>query len=136
LPNSGVDQQLLEQLETRAVALGNGDGGIGYFQACKALSDYRKGHFAEAAEWGEKARKSSDVFARAEASAALSMAEWRLGQKEQARDTFSEGNKLVTEISSTHGVDLGDGWTNWVVARILLDEAGQMTQPENVIEAK
>jgi tetratricopeptide (TPR) repeat protein len=128
-PNSGADQPLVEQLATRAVTLGNGDGGIGYFQACKALAEYREGHFAEAAEWGEKALKSSDVFAQAQASAVLAMAQWQLGQKEQARGTLSQGNKLVPQVSSAHGVDLGDGWTNWLVARILLDEAAALIQP-------
>jgi tetratricopeptide (TPR) repeat protein len=136
LPNSGADQQLIGQLATRAVTSGNRDVGIGYFQACKALSEYRQDHFGEAVEWAGKALKSSDVFAQAEASAALAMAQWRLGQKEQARGTLSQGNKLVPENSSAHGVDLGDGWLDWVVARILLDEAGQLIQPDTVIEAK
>ncbi len=126
LPNSGADPQIVEQLATRALTLGNGDGAIGYFQACKALSDYREGLFAEAVEWAEKPLKSSDAFARAQASAVLSMAQWRLGQKEQARGTLSQGNKLAPEISSARDVDLGDGWSNWLLARILLDEAGQL----------
>jgi tetratricopeptide (TPR) repeat protein len=136
LPNSGADQHLVEQLATRAVTVGHGDGGIGYFQACKALSEYRDGDFAETVEWAEKALKSSDVLAQAQAYAALSMAQWRLGQKEQARATLSQGNKLAPDISSAHSVDLGDGWTNWLVPRVLLNEAGQLIQPDTVVEAK
>jgi hypothetical protein len=136
LPNSGADQQSIEQLATRAVTLGNGDGGNGYFRACKALSEYREGHFAEAVGWAEKALKSSDVFAPAQGSVALSMAQWQLGQKDEARGTLGRGNKLIPEISSGHVVDLGDGWLDWLAARILLDEAGQLIQPDTVIEAK
>jgi hypothetical protein len=127
LPNSGADQPLVQQLATRAVTLGSGDGsGIGYFQACKALSEYRQGSFPEAVEWAEKARKSSEVYARAKGCAVLAMAQWRLGLKDAARATLGEGNKLAQDISSNQAVDLGDGWLNWLVARILLDEATEL----------
>jgi len=124
LPNSGSNLQLVDRLATKAVTLGKGDGGgIGYFQACKALSEYREGSFPEAVEWAEKARKSSEVFAHAKGCAVLAMAQWRLGLKDAARATLGEGNKLAQDISSNQTVDLGDGWINWLVARILLDEA-------------
>jgi tetratricopeptide (TPR) repeat protein len=127
LPNSGADLQLVDRLATRAVTLGNGDGGgIGYFQACKALSEYREGSFPEAVEWAEKALKNSAVLARAKGCAVLAMAQWRLGLKDAARATLSEGNKLAQDISYNQAVDLGDGWINWLVARILLDEATEL----------
>ncbi len=127
LPNSGADLQLVDRLATRAVTLGNGDGGgIGYFQACKALSEYREGSFPEAVEWAEKALKNSAVFARAKGCAVLAMAQWRLGLKGAAQATLSEGNKLAQDISSNQAVDLGDGWINWLVARILLNEATEL----------
>jgi tetratricopeptide (TPR) repeat protein len=127
LPNPGADQRLEQQLATRAVTLGSGDGsGIGYFQACKALSEYREGSFPEAVEWAEKARKSSEAFAHAKSCAVLAMAQWRLGLKDAARATLGEGNKLAQDISSNQTVDLGDGWINWLVARILLDEATEL----------
>jgi hypothetical protein len=111
-------------LATTAVTLGNGDGGgIGYFQACKGLSEYRQDSFPEAVEWAEKALKNSDVLARAKGCAVLAMAQWRRGLEDAARTTLSEGNKLAQDITSNQAVDLGDGWINWLVARILLDEA-------------
>src|SRR5258708_1127825 len=123
LQNSGADLQLVDRLATRAVTLGSGDGGgIGYFQACKALSEYREGSFPEAVEWAEKALKNSEVFARAKGCAVLAMAQWRLGLKDAARATL----KLAQDISSNQAVDLGDGWINWLVARILLDEATEL----------
>src|SRR6266568_1234891 len=50
LPNSGADPRLVEQLVTKAVTLGNRDSGIAYFQACKALSEYRGDRFSQAVE--------------------------------------------------------------------------------------
>jgi len=133
LPNSGADLQLVDRLATRAVTLGSGDGGgIGYFQACKALSEYREGSFPEAVEWAEKALKNSEVFARAKGCAVLAMAQWRLGLKDAARATL----KLAQDISSNQAVDLGDGWINWLVARILLDEATELIADKSTPGAK
>jgi serine/threonine protein kinase len=122
LPDSGADRELVEQLATKAVSMGNGDGG-GFFQACKALSEYRGGRFSQAVTWAEKAQTNSELFARAQSSAVLAMTQWRLGLKDAAGATLSRGNTLAPEISSDHAVDLGDGWLDWLVARILLDEA-------------
>jgi tetratricopeptide (TPR) repeat protein len=126
LPNSGADPRSVEQLAIKAVTLGNKDVGIGYFQACKALSEFREGRFAQAVEWAQQARTNSEVFASAEGCAVLAMAQWRLGLKDAARDTLSQGNKLAPEISSGHPVELGDLWLDWLVARILLAEAAEL----------
>jgi tetratricopeptide (TPR) repeat protein len=127
LPNSGAGSLLVGQLATRAVTVGNGDGGgIGYFQACKALYEYREGSFPEAVECAEKALKNVEVFARAKGCAVLAMAQWRLGQKDPARATLSQGDKLAPDISYDQAVDLGDGWLDWLVARILLNEATEL----------
>ncbi|HXJ56016.1 MAG TPA: hypothetical protein VNU68_05050, partial [Verrucomicrobiae bacterium] len=124
-PNSGADPRLVEQLATKAVTLGNRDSGIAYFQACKALSEYRGGRFSQAVEWAEKARTNSEPFARAEGSAVLAMAQWRLGLRDTARASLSQGNKLAPELS-TGTVDLGGGWLDWLIAWILLDEATEL----------
>src|SRR5258708_3508436 len=127
LPNSGADPPLVQQLATRAVTLGNTEGG-GYFQACEGLSEYREGRFAEACEWAEKALQKSEPFAQAEGCAVLAMAQWRLELRDAARASLSQGNKLAPEPSSTGAVDLGGGWLDWLIARILLDEATKLVQ--------
>ena len=136
MPSSGADPRLVEQLATKAVTLGNRDSGIGYFQACKALSEYREGGFAQAVEWAERGRTNSDVFARAEGCAVLAMAEWRLGLKDVARAALNQGDKLAPDISSNEAVDLGDGWLDWLVARILLNEATELIANESTPGAK
>jgi tetratricopeptide (TPR) repeat protein len=128
LPNSGVDLKLLGQLATRAMTLGNSDG---YFQPCKALSEYRRGNFSEAMEVASKALKGSEPFARAKGCGVLVMAQWQLGQKDAARATLSEGNKLAPDIPSNQAMDLGDKWMDWLVARILLKEATELMANES-----
>jgi serine/threonine protein kinase/tetratricopeptide (TPR) repeat protein len=137
LPDSGVDLQVVDRLATRAATNGNDASALGYFQACKALSEYRQGQFSEAIVWAEKSLKSDQSFARAKGFAVLAMSQWQLGQNDVARATLAEGNTLAPGISQTNGaVDLGDSWVAWLFARILLDEAGQLIQPGTVIEAK
>jgi len=126
----------VEQLATKAVTLGNRDSGIGYFQACKALSEYRGDQFSQAVEWAEKARTNSELFARAEGCAVLAMAEWRLGLKDVARAALDQGDKLAPDISSNQAADLGDGWLDWLVARILLNEATELIGNDSTLGAK
>jgi hypothetical protein len=135
LPNAEADLQLVDQLATRAVTLGKG-GEIGYFQPCKALSEYRKGLFPQAVEWAEKALKNSEAFPRAKGCAVLAMAQRRLGLNDAARALLSEGNKLAPDISSNQAVDLGDKWMDWLVARILLNEATELIADESAPVAK
>jgi hypothetical protein len=133
LPNSGADLQLVDRLAARAVTLGNSDA---YFQPCKSLSEYRQGSFAGAVEWAEKSLKGSEVFARAKGCAVLAMSQWRLGLRDAARATLNEGNKLAQDISSNQAVDLGDKWMDWLIARILLNEATEIIANESTPGAK
>jgi serine/threonine protein kinase len=134
LPNSGADLKQLDKLADVAVT---GAADEPYFQACKALSEYRLGQFPEAGQWAEKSLKTSQVFAHAKGCAVLAMAQWQLGQKDRARATLAEGNTLAPGISYTNGtVDLGDSWVAWIIARVSLDEATQLVQPDSATATK
>jgi serine/threonine protein kinase/tetratricopeptide (TPR) repeat protein len=137
LPDSGVDLQVVDRLATTAITNGNDASAMGYSQACKALSEYRQRQFSEAVVWAEKSLKSDQAFARAKGYAVLAMAQWQLGRKDKARAMLADGDSLAPRISSAQDtVDLGDSWAGWLFARISLDEAGQLIQPDTVIEAK
>jgi len=76
-----VGLQTVSRLADTAVTLGVGDeGAMPYFSACKGLAEYRRGRYAEAAEWSRKPLESPSVNAHGYACAVLAMAEWRLGQ--------------------------------------------------------
>lgn len=131
LPNSGVDLQAVDNLASKAVTIGKDVPEIGYFEADKALSDYRLGRLPEAVEWAGKSLNSSPAFPRAKGCAVLAMAEWRLGDKAEARTILAEGEGLAPQISAgKEPVDLGDSWLAWLWARISLDEAEALVQPE------
>jgi tetratricopeptide (TPR) repeat protein len=101
------------------------------------MSAYRLGRFSEAIEWAQKTAESTNIYANAQACALLAMAQWQLGQKDPARHSLSKGNSLTPNVVRSHGiVDLGDPWVAWLEARISLDEAERLIQPDPVIEAK
>jgi tetratricopeptide (TPR) repeat protein len=130
LPDSGADLQAVDKLADIAVACTNDSNAIPYFQACKALSEYRQGRFLQAVEWADKALKSSEVFARAKGCAVMAMAQWQLGKHDAARAILAQGNALAQTISpGNHSVDLGGAWVGWLFARISLDEAMTLIQP-------
>jgi tetratricopeptide (TPR) repeat protein len=137
LPHSGADLAAVDKLADTAVTLGSGRDALPYFQACKAMSDYRLGHFPEAIEWGAKAAKSplADAPAKAKAEAVLAMANWQLGQKDAAQASLAEGNTLAPSLQPGNGAqDLGESWVAWLFARISLDEAAALIQSASANE--
>jgi serine/threonine protein kinase len=135
LPDSGADVQAVDKLADIAVACTNDANTIPYFQACKALSEYRQGQFSEAVVWAEKSLKTDQAFAQAKGCAVMAMADWRLGKKTEARTLLAKGNALAPRISSAQDtVDLGDSWVAWLFARITLNEAFALIQPASPTE--
>ena len=120
----------MDKLADKAVTAGSGTDGFPYFQACKAMSKYRLGHFSDAVAWGEKAAQSSAEFAQAKAYAVLAMSHWQLGHRDDARAALAQGDALAPRISPEAGVvDLGESWVAWLMARISLDEATRLILP-------
>ncbi len=102
-----------------------------FFEVCKALSEYRRGHFAEAVEWAKKPLKTPQLYAHGHAYAVLAMACWRLGEKDTARAMLDKGNILGTVRHASQyrrgsWKRMGSVALCW---RISLDEAAAFIQP-------
>ena len=133
LPNSGVDLALVDKMADTAVTRGGGEAALPYFEAAKAMSNYRLGRFNEAIEWAEKAVKSptAEAAAKAKAFAVQAMANWQLGQKSVARAALASGDQAAPRFSPEQdSKDLGESWIAWLFARISLDEATTLMQSE------
>ncbi len=127
LPEPGVDLGWVEKLNDIAVTDGKDDGSLPFFEACKALSLYRQGRFAEAVEWAAKPVKSGPYNARAHAYAILAMAHWQLGHKDEAREARARGEEMIPKAMPIQlAEDPGDAWLGWLFARISLDEAASL----------
>ena len=125
LASSEVDLQAVGLLADTAVTRGVGDqGAMPFFEASKALSEYRQGHFTEAVNWAQKALKIPRIYVHGWAYATLAMAYWRLGEKDEARAMLAKGDELAPNIMPvTIAEDLSNAWQAWLYARVQLDEA-------------
>ena len=131
LPAPEVDLNAMGRLADTAVTLGaNDEGAMPFFSTCKALSEYRLGHFAEAAEWAQSALNSSRKDAHPHAYGVMALADWRLGKKDEARAMLAAGEKLAPRVMpATVAEDPGAAWLVWLFARIQLDEAEALINP-------
>jgi tetratricopeptide (TPR) repeat protein len=136
LPNSGVNLEVIDRLADTSVTLGSGDRSLPYFQACKAMSNYRLGRFGDAITWGEKAAQNdaAEPQAKAKALAVLAMAYWQLGQKVVARARLDTGDALAPVFTPGPDADLGASWIAWIMARISLDEATRLIRAGSTTE--
>jgi len=116
---------VLARLADLPVKAGAGDSGaMPYFEVCKALSEYRQGHFAAAADWAQRPLKTTAIYAQGQSYAVLAMALWQQGEKDQARYMLELGNTVTARIYPVrYQDDPEDAWAAWLFARISLDEA-------------
>ncbi|HTH50110.1 MAG TPA: serine/threonine-protein kinase [Candidatus Limnocylindria bacterium] len=136
LPNSGADLQWAGKMADLAVTLGSGQPSTPFFQNCKALVEFRRGHWRETIAWTEKVRHSAQLYANAQACALQAMAHWQLGEKGEARVVLAEGEPMAPLIVPAGEHDeIGDNWLSWLCARIALDEAAALIRPGTSAEA-
>jgi tetratricopeptide (TPR) repeat protein len=138
LPSSEADSKVIGQLADTTVTRGIGDpGAMPYFQDCKALSEYRQGHYAEAVEWAQKPLKIPDIYVHGHAYAVLAMAYWRLGEKDEARAMLAKGDALAPSIMPVSiAGNPGNAWLAWLFARIQLDEATALVESSAEAQGK
>jgi tetratricopeptide (TPR) repeat protein len=133
LPSAKVDLNAVNSLADTAVALGASDeGAIPFFTVCKALAEYRQGHYTEAAEWAHKSLAMPREDAHAHAYAVLAMAEWRLAQVDLAREALAKGELLAPKhLPPSLSDSPDDDWIGWLFARVSLDEASGLIKGNN-----
>jgi tetratricopeptide (TPR) repeat protein len=124
LPSSGVNLEPVAALADFAVVHGENWGAYHFFQCCKALAEYRQGHFEGAAKWAERAAKDAFPYSQAEAYAILALSHYQLKQVEDARAALAKCNQVVEEQLPKAGPrELGSDWRDWIIAHALLTEA-------------
>jgi tetratricopeptide (TPR) repeat protein len=130
VPSTEVDLQLVNGLADRAVTLGAKDeGALPFYHVCKALAEYRLGHFANAVEWASRTLGASRASAHGRACAVLAMAHWRLGEKEAALNMLAKGEALAPRVLPKKDAENpGKNWQTWLFARMALDEAAKLIE--------
>jgi hypothetical protein len=136
LPYSEADAKLIGHLADLPITNGaSNQGALPYFQALKALSEYRQGHYSDAVQWGQEALSWPRNAVHPYASAILAMAYWKMGKKEEARAMLAKGDLLAPrEMPASVAENSGDSWLAWLYARIHLDEASALIQPASATD--
>jgi Flp pilus assembly protein TadD len=129
LPASEADLETATRMADRAVNVPTNHPDMAWFQFAKGLAEYRLGNFASAVGWTEKVLSDAGHEANrdAEACMVLAMAKNQLSQTNEARTTFDRGLKIVdAKMPKLSSGDLGAGWTDWVFALALRNEANAL----------
>jgi len=128
LPSPGADLTAVTALADFAVTHGRNWGAYPFFECCKALAEYRQGHFAAAAAWAEPATRQDFPYARAEGLAILAMAQCQLGQVRNSGESLSNCGVVIEQKLPTlaGGGRLGTDWRDWIIANALCGEAREL----------
>jgi len=123
LASSGADLDRVAGLAEFAVSNGQLQAAYPFFQCCKALAEYRQGHFDGAVEWAQQASMVQFPYSQAEAYAILSLGQYNLNRVDDARVALAKCEKIVQEMPTLGSWDLGTDWRDWIIAHALLTEA-------------
>jgi serine/threonine protein kinase len=128
LPVSGADLPSVAAMAETAVTAGKGMSVYPLFQCCKALAEYRQGHWSEAISLATNASQNSWPYSRGESLAVLAMSEYRLNQVAAARADLARCEQLVKEQTPRFGEVLGFDWRDWIIVHALLTEARDLIE--------
>jgi hypothetical protein len=126
LPDSGVDLISISALADTALTTGKDSADMPWFQFCKALAEYRQGHYAGAVDWAHKALAHvGDVSNRdVETYMVLAMAQYRCKQAGEANAALAKGIEIgERKLPNLGNADLGEDWVDWIIAHALVAEA-------------
>ena len=124
LPASGVDLGPVGAMAELAVTKGQLSPAYTFFQCCKALAEYRQGHFDGAVKWARIVSANPYPYSQAEAYAILSMGQYQLNQVDDARAQLANCEKVIqTQLPASGSRDLGTDWRDWIIGHALFTEA-------------
>jgi serine/threonine protein kinase len=130
LPASGVDLKAVAALADLAVTRGSNSTSAPFLRCCKALAEFRLGHYEEAANWARLAAQGPLPHSQAQAAAIIAMSEFNLNQLDKARTALVDCNKLIEQKLPKPGQDLGNDWRDWIIAHALRSEAKRLIEGE------
>jgi Flp pilus assembly protein TadD len=131
IPPLAADLDAIRKMADTAAAAGSNHKLWRYFQFVKGLSEYRQGHYQNAVDWlQEVVAEQGYPHRRVQAHMVLAMAQHRLGQTEQARDSLANGIAIAdAKLPKIEKGNLGGEWNDWIIAHVLIREAKAMIAP-------
>jgi serine/threonine protein kinase len=132
MPLPGVDLEPVAAMAETAVSGSKELPSYPFFQCCKALAEYRQGHFEEAINWAGSAVKPPFPYSKAEGYAILAMAQFKSGNANESRSALTNCDLVIeTKLPELNGADLGNDWRDWIIVRVLRSEAERLIKGDN-----
>jgi len=131
LPWSGADLDTVAKMADTAVAADTNHWAMTWFQFAKGLAEYRQGRFVSAVEWTQKvlAKAGEQPVRDVQAYMVLAMAQHQLKHLGEARAALAKGVEIAeTKLPKLNSGDLGGGWSDWIIANILMGEAKSLIE--------
>ena len=136
LPLPGVDLHPIAAMANTAVTVGSGYAELPFFEVCKALAEYRDGHFDEAIVWAQKTLQNPNSnsrnfspYSQGEAYAVVAMAKYQLNRVEGARTAMAKLREIVeSQLPRIEDGDLGVNWRDWIIVDALRKEARSLIE--------
>ena len=127
LPVEGPDFELACALADYA-STDTAAGHLACVRLCKALAEYRRGHFESAVKWGERAIVAEGITPRLEAAVRFiqAAAYTQLRQFERAENAWARGDEMLNRPRDTFTSVYGDTWCDFVIAEHLRREASEL----------
>jgi serine/threonine protein kinase len=126
LPSSEVDAESTAALADEAVNHRSPPSTSPYFDFCKALGEFRIGHYEEAIRWAQLPAHGQYPNPKASATAVIAMSRFKLGQPDPARTSLSNCNAIIEKQLPRADQDLGTDWRDLIIAHSLRDEAEKL----------
>ena len=126
LPASEAELRDIAPFADTAVTAGENHFALPWFQACKALVEYRQGRPANAASWARKALIQAGPIPERDTLAytILAMAEHKSGRPDEARANLAKGLEIANiKFPKPGNGSRGNSWVDYVIAKTLLVEA-------------
>jgi eukaryotic-like serine/threonine-protein kinase len=124
LPASDDQMKVISQMANVAASGNTNNDKWGYNLLAMGLNAYRLGHYQEAKHL-TAAAVPYDIgpYCRTEAYLVRAMAQFRLNEVEDSKDSLAEANGAIKSKLIPDGGGDSDEWYNWITIQVLLREA-------------
>jgi tetratricopeptide (TPR) repeat protein len=122
IPAEADQMPTIEKMAAVAISATPNKDNWGFNLFAKGLTEYRLGHFAEAASLMQQVLPmDAGSYCRAKANLVLAMAQFQLNQAEKSRESFADALKVESKFPQAGHLD--DEWNGWISFRVLKREA-------------
>jgi hypothetical protein len=122
VPADADQMPAIEKMTAVAIRATPNKDNWGFDLFAKGLTEYRLGHFTEAANLMRQIMPLDAArYCRAKANLVLAMAQFQLHQADESRQSFAKAVEMVSKFPQAGHLD--EEWNDWITVQMLKREA-------------